>query len=743
MKATVPVAALILALAAGTTAEEPLDIESGQVGAPPPGWSVPTAGYAAELREGGAAAGSRAARLSSKAEARSPFGNLMRSVDAAPYRGKVVRFRAAVRVEGAGPDDRGQLWLRVDRPDQKMGFFDNMGDRPIESSAWSRYEIIGDVARDAVSLNLGLMLVSRGAAWLDEVSLEIVGEVEPPRPLTPRGLENLEALARLVGYVRYFHPSDQARDADWAALTAGGVRSVEEAADARELAAALGAIVGNVAPTVQVFVTGQAPPLPAELSAAPAGRKIAYWEHLGVGLSEQTRTIYHSTRHERSLAEARAAGEVSAPDEPFECELPGGVSCRVPLAVYMDEGGTLPHRATPEKTARWYSGNDRASRLAAVILAWNVFQHFYPYFDVAGVSWEDELRKALSAAAQDADERAFLDTLRTMVAALRDGHGNVIHRCDTRHAQLPLAWDWIEDQLVITAVAKASDDEPAPELEPGDVVLAIDGRPAGEALADCQRRVSAATPHFARYRALLDLRRGEPGKATLRIRRADGEPRDVRVAREFRSQPVEDPRPEPVAEVRPGVWYVDVGRVTDADFRSAVPNLEKAKGIVFDFRGYPTQLGAQTLFGHLSAEPLTSQRWTIPVVTRPDMREHLFRQMPGWRLAPRQPLLSARRAFIIDARAISYAESCLGIVEHYGLGQLVGGPTAGTNGNINPFTLPGGYQVVWTGMRVLKHDGSPHHGCGIQPTQAVSRTISGVRAGRDELLEAAIRAVSE
>ena len=28
---------------------------------------------------------------------------------------------------------------------------------------------------------------------------------------------------------------------------------------------------------------------------------------------------------------------------------------------------------------------------------------------------------------------------------------------------------------------------------------------------------------------------------------------------------------------------------------------------------------------------------------------------------------------------------------------FVGGPSAGTNGNINPFTLPGGYRIIWTG----------------------------------------------
>lgn len=75
--------------------------------------------------------------------------------------------------------------------------------------------------------------------------------------------------------------------------------------------------------------------------------------------------------------------------------------------------------------------------------------------------------------------------------------------------------------------------------------------------------------------------------------------------------------------------------------------------------------------------------------------------------------------------------------------SLLPAPTrAGTNGNINPFTLPGGYRVVWTGMKVTKHDGSRHHGVGIQPTVPVARTIQGVAAGRDELLEKAIEVVS-
>jgi len=106
----------------------------------------------------------------------------------------------------------------------------------------------------------------------------------------------------------------------------------------------------------------------------------------------------------------------------------------------------------------------------------------------------------------------------------------------------------------------------------------------------------------------------------------------------------------------------------------------------------------------------------------------------GWDVQPKKPYLGAKRVFLTDGRAISYAETVLGIVEHYKLGEIVGGPTAGTNGNINPFKLPGGYTVTWTGMKVLKRDGSQHHGIGILPTVPASRTRKGVAEGRDEIL---------
>jgi C-terminal processing protease CtpA/Prc len=80
----------------------------------------------------------------------------------------------------------------------------------------------------------------------------------------------------------------------------------------------------------------------------------------------------------------------------------------------------------------------------------------------------------------------------------------------------------------------------------------------------------------------------------------------------------------------------------------------------------------------------------------------------------------------------------MGIIDHYNLATTVGEPTAGCNGNVNQINLPCGYTVRWTGMKVLKHDGSQLHLKGFEPDYPVNKTIQAIREGRDEYLEKAL-----
>lgn len=111
------------------------------------------------------------------------FGNLMQSIDATSFRGKQVRFRAAVRTDELAGDGRAQLWFRVDRApsggQNRLGAFDNMQDRPIRDSQWKYYEIVAKVDDDAQRIHLGLLVLGKGKAWLDDASLEVVTDDTP------------------------------------------------------------------------------------------------------------------------------------------------------------------------------------------------------------------------------------------------------------------------------------------------------------------------------------------------------------------------------------------------------------------------------------------------------------------------------------------------------------------------------------------------------------------------------------
>ncbi|HEY3242013.1 MAG TPA: S41 family peptidase, partial [Phycisphaerae bacterium] len=732
------------------------DFEEGEVGQVPTGWFAPLgarAGYRVELVEDSPRSGKRCVRIVSEDQTTAPFGNVMQSFAAAEYRGQRVRFRAAVKFEGAAADGRAQLWLRVDRPDEQRGFFDNMGDRPITDATWRDYEIMGDVAKDAETINLGCMLIGRGRTWLDAVSFEAIGEVgagqEPPHPLEGRALENLVAFTRLLGYVRHFHPSDEAAAADWDAFAIAGVRAVESAAGPAELATILQELFAPVAPTIRVFESTEHPAIPDALSP-PDGAidlQITMWKHSGFGGTSPS-PIYRSRRARWTNHDGKLPGDWRRPSEPLLAELCGGVSCLVPLALLADDRGTLPHPnttsrliASPLPAGFTPSGNDRTTRLAAVALCWNVLQHFYPYFDVVATDWRGALREALSRAATDADERAFLATLRRLIAHLHDGHGFVGHGSDDAQFAPAFLWDWIEGRLIVTHVDAAG----AGDLRPGDIVRTVNGRPAAQALAEAGELVSAATDQFRRWRALDALLAG-PRRSGLTLEiepchagETPTEPSAITMLRTAVRGSIKEPRTAKVGEIKPGIWYLDLDRIDDNDFRKALPELEKARGLVFDLRGYPSRLSTVVL-AHLIDAPVTCAQWHVPQVSRPDHVDMQF-AFSNWTVAPEKPRLDARTAFITDGRAISYAETYLGIVEHYNLAEIVGGPTAGTNGNVNTIKLPGSYTVAFTGMKVLKHDGAQHHGVGIRPTVPVTRTIKGVAEGRDELLEKAAEVV--
>ncbi len=605
------------------------------------------------------------------------FGVLTQAIDATLYRGKRVKLVASAKKGTMPGEGQVQLWLRVDRPDQQMGFFENMDDRPITSTTWAQYKIEGSVAEDALHIVFGGFLGGDGEGWLDDFQLLVESSAGDWDPV-PVANASFEAGPPDATPEAWFGNGDGYRFASKPGEAVDGMRA------------------GHI-------TSDDGMPIPGAL--------FREYPHVG---------------------------------DVFAKSIGAGLSVQLPLALYSRDGQTLGRTGGPslsDLTAALeqihldqLTPADQDLRIADVVIAWNVLQHFYPYFDVIDTDWDEVLSSTLADAIDDADTREFLQTLRLMIAQLHDGHGGAYHEIDREDAWLPFRPAWVEDRLAVVA-APFTD-----AVQLGDVIVSIDGITPDEYVNDREQYVSGA-PQWKSEVVFRQFGRGIRGTEHELVVERGGERITVQVARNS-TDLVRESRPNTIEEIEDGIYYVDLTRVEMAQIQSQLDEIARARGVIFDHRGYSR--GIQGLLTYLTDVSLRSVRWSVPQIIYPDHENLAGYDTTGrWYLPPSAPRFQGKAVFLTDASAISYAEAIMGIVEHYRLGEIVGSPTAGANGNVVVFSLPGGFRVAFTGMRVLKHDGSQHHLIGIRPTVPVERTIEGVRAGRDEVLERALAIVRE
>lgn len=561
-------------------------------------------------------------------------------------------------------------------------------------------------------------------------------------------IENIRAFAKLYGYIKYFYPGDEARVIDWDRFAMYGVEHVKNASSREDLKNKLNDLFFSIAPTIQIYWANKQPPTPASIlvPADKTGLKLVAWQHEGFGFGDYG--YFQSIRLNRPVEdpadplfeEHPEAGEVA------ERLLGRGLAAQIPLAIFSEDGQTMrPNEAPSTKQLEEQlkavsidtsTGANETLRYANVVIAWNVFQHFYPYFDVVDVTWDEVLSEALLKASNDRSPEDFLNTLKWMVAQLQDGHGGVRLQDINEFVRFPFNIREIEGELMITAVSTNLDKDIC--FKQGDIITSINDEPAVQWFRN-QKKLVSGTPQWKTAFALSELNYGMPGeKFTFVLNRAEGRV-SCKVTRK-KYPNIKFNSLDSIEEIRGNTYYIDLTRASMEAIDKIADTLASAKGIIFDLRGYPNF--NEGVLQHLSKDTLKSAHYMVPQLIYPDQRKVIGYDTSGRRFfEPKEPYFSGNKVFLINKNTISWGEDIMGIVEHYKLGEIVGETSAGTSGTANGFTLPGGYKVSWTAMRVVKHDYSQHHLVGIKPTVPVERTIEGVHAGRDEYLEKALKLI--
>jgi C-terminal processing protease CtpA/Prc len=594
--------------------------------------------------------------------------------------GKQIKLSAALRAEVQGGDNQGQLWMRVDKPKFQTAFFDNMADRPVTSRDWREYTIVGSVDTSAVGVTFGCFLSGKGKVWVDDMRLFARNNATEEWQSLPLSNASFEK--------HYTMKSGIERIEDWG--------------------------------------------YSQNYSFTPVTENVYHGKKAVLIQDKQTDKFFRG----ELFSQKPTAGEIIVK------ELASGLQCALPIALFTDSTtifGTTSqskvefdwlHKLAQEYDApKFLSIDNESVRLAHVIIAWNILQHSYPYFDVVKVNWNEVLTTSLQQVMYAYTKEELTRIMRQMLEKLQDGHAGYYDTFSQRF-YTPAQVDLLEGKSVVVCSQDSA-------LKRGDIILKADGKDALQRVKEEELLISGS-PQWKRAQAASALLQGTTKEVEYAVLRGNAEV-VIKTLREGYKKVYEYPAIKQVkgSTANDAVWYVDISQIETKEFTAKIQELVQAKGVIFDMRGYPNN--NFEILSHLIDTTIKTARWNVPRILYPDQNRFVGYDTSGrWDLQPKAPRLKGKIIFLTGNGAISAAETMMGMVEYYKLGEIVGDITAATNGNINSFMLPGNYSFVYTGMKVLKHDGSQHHLVGIKPTVPAVRTIKGIQEGRDEVLEKAL-----
>ena len=706
------------------------NFEAPPVGGAPAGWGVNPPGSVV-IDSAVVHGGKQSARLDRAEGAAGPFSGFVRG-GPVNFAGQRLEIRAFLKTK----DVTGYvgLWLREDGDGRPGLQFNNMQDRQLKgTNDWAEYSFVLPLNPEATSLSYGVFVVGTGTVWADDMQLLVDGKpfwnAPPSEPtvldtdtefrngsrlsigaLTEIQTANLARLGKVWGFLKYHHPAVTSGKRNWdfdlfrvmPAVLAAPDRAAANAAMAKWVAG-LGPVT-PCSPCAQFAADG--------LALTPSIDWIHDKTLLGADLSQELENIYAN----RPPANKQ---------------------------FYVSLNGGAGNPKFEHESARNFTPGDQGYQILAALRFWNAVQYFSPNREIIGEDWDAALVRVLPriAAAKTREEYAL--ELLALIAIDHDTHANLWSGLDVRPptgaCSLPLRVRFVEGQPAVVGYRAAS--EKAGGVQVGDAITELDGVPVA-------KLVESWTPYYADSNQAARLRdmgmsfgRGACGPSRLKVRRGAEEIAvtiDRLSAKELANDPYAHDLPGPGFRLlSKDVAYLKLSDVKTSEAKNYVTNAAGTKGWVIDIRNYPSDFVVFALGNLLVNAPTAFVRFTHADPANPGA----FYWGEELTLQPAQPHYTGKIVILIDEITQSSAEYHTMAFRTAPGAKVIGSTTAGADGNVSNIPLPGGQNTMISGLGVFYPDKRPTQRVGIVPDIVVTPTLAGVRAGRDEVLEAAVREI--
>ena len=636
--------------------------------------------------------------------------------------GRTLTFTADLRTQDV--NGYAALWLRADNSSQHLLDLKNSADEDFGGTQpWHSFSLSITLTPQTRQITFGVLLHGPGTAWVRHLQLWVDGKPAADAPvlapeetaldrdtafangsrlqltsLTDAQVENLATLGELWGFLKYHHPAITSGARNWDAELFRVLPKVLAARTRNERNAALLAWIDSLGPLKPCAPCATPPP-------ASAMEPDIAWLHdrarFGPALSARLLEVYsHRSAPQFYVSKVPNIGNPSFDHEPDYNDM-----------QFPDPGYQLL------TLFRW----------------WNVLAWWYPDRDLLP-GLHATLRRYIRPIALAKDQHEFTLTTIKLIGEAHDSHANLASSLDQRppvgSCRVPAQLRFLGQQLVVWDAQRTP-------LQRGDIIERVGDTAVPKLIADdLPFYTGSNTP--ARLRDLAQtITNGDCSPIDLHITR-NGTPLTVQVTRTHTwTRTTHDRTGDTLQLLSPDVAYLKLSSFHQKDVPAYLRQIAGTRALIIDIRNYPSDFAPFALGGHLVTATTPFARFTGSDLANPGA----FSVIAERAIQPLQPSYSGRVAILVDEVSQSQAEYTTMALRNAPDAIVVGSQTSGADGDFSSVPLPFGMRSGISGLSVFTHDGKQTQQVGIARDIEAIPTAAGIAAGRDEVLEAALRAL--
>ena len=402
------------------------------------------------------------------------------------------------------------------------------------------------------------------------------------------------------------------------------------------------------------------------------------------------------------------------------------------------------------KNEKAYAGMrfpDAGFRLLTLYRYWNIIQYLFPYKNMIKENWNNVLIEFIPKLVNPKNELDYKLTVLALIARIHDTHANIWSNDPAienyrGNNYAPLEITFVENKAVVTGYLH-KELGPKTGLQKGDIIVSINGK-STDSLVKEKLPFTPASNYATQLRdiAINLLRTGDTvlnityqhGNSIHSTSLACYQIARINLYQKYKRQDT------CFRYVTPDIAYIYPGTIRRAYLLDVMPEFMNTKGMIIDMRCYPSD----------NIYPVLA-KYLLPESTRFARITNAYPQMPGLFAFARysetgtknRDYYKGKMVIIVNEITQSAAEFMSMALRVAPNATVIGSTTAGADGNVSRFFLPGGITTMISGIGIYYPDGSETQRVGIIPDLTVQPTIQGIIQNRDELLEKAVSIINQ